>query len=119
LKLAQLHDCAITATRPTGKAISMLSARCSCGFTEAAGADETIDDHLLEVFETDDDKGPDGEVHVEGAVSFICLCGAGGSTRELDTHFLLVFTPADSVGRDGNKHAPSRFTSPPASMTPQ
>jgi hypothetical protein len=82
----------------------MNGARCSCGFVEATGADETISDHLLEVFETDDDKGPDGKPHVEGPTSFFCLCGAGGSTGELDGHFLDVFTPADSIGRDGNKH---------------
>jgi hypothetical protein len=86
----------------------MISARCSCGFTEAATIDETIDDHLLEVFEADDDRGPDGQVHAEGAVSFFCRCGAGGSAQELDAHFLLVFIPADSVGRDGGKHEASR-----------
>jgi hypothetical protein len=82
----------------------MISARCSCGFTEAADIDETIDDHLLEVFETDGDAGPDGQVHLEGGASLFCLCGAGGSARELDAHFLRVFIPADLVGRDGNKH---------------
>jgi hypothetical protein len=82
----------------------MIIARCSCGFTEAASVDETIADHLLEVFETDDDKGTDGHVHVEGVASFFCVCGAGGSTKELDAHLLLVFTPPNYVGRDGNKH---------------
>jgi hypothetical protein len=82
----------------------MITTRCTCGFTESTGTDETIDDHLLEAFETDDDTAPDGQVHVEGAKSFFCLCGAGGSTKELDMHFLLVFTPANCIGRDGNKH---------------
>jgi hypothetical protein len=85
----------------------MTSGRCSCGFTEAGEIDESIDDHLAEVFETDDDRGTDGRVHLEGAVSFFCLCGAGGSPRELDAHLLRAFTPADSIGRDGNKHEAS------------
>jgi hypothetical protein len=87
----------------------MITVRCSCGFTEDADVDETIDDHLLEAFETDDDRGPDGQAHVEGPTSFFCLCGAGGGTKELDAHFLCVFTPPDSVGRDGNKHEVSRL----------
>ena len=78
--------------------------QCTCGFTEAAGADETIGDHLLEVFAPDDGRGPDGLVHLEGEQALLCLCGAGGSAADLDAHFLAVFTPADSVGRDGNKH---------------
>jgi hypothetical protein len=80
----------------------MINVRCSCGFTEAG--DETIDDHLFEVFAPDDGKGPDGRVHLEGEVALYCLCGEGGSAPELDAHWVEVFTPADSAGRDGVKH---------------
>jgi hypothetical protein len=80
----------------------MSDVRCSCGFTETG--DETIGDHLIEVFAPDDGKGPDGKVHLEGEASLFCMCGAGGSARELDDHFLAIFTPADRVGRDGAGH---------------
>ena len=53
----------------------MAGARCSCGFTEAEGADETISDHLLEVFTPEDDKGTDGRYHLEGAPDLACACG--------------------------------------------
>ena len=82
----------------------MTNCQCTCGFTETVGADETIGDHLLEVFAPDDGRGPDGLVHLEGEVGLFCLCGAGGSVQELDAHLLAVFTPGDSVGRDGVKH---------------
>jgi hypothetical protein len=82
----------------------MADARCSCGFTEDASADYTIDDHLLEVFAPDDGRGPDGKAHLEGEISLFCLCGAGGSVEKLDAHFIEVFTPADSVGPDGVIH---------------
>jgi hypothetical protein len=78
--------------------------RCACGFAEANGADETLDDHLREVFTPDDGRGPDGLVHFEGLTDYFCLCGAGGSAGDLDAHFLEVFTPADSVGLDGLIH---------------
>jgi hypothetical protein len=42
------------------KGDNVADARCSCGFTEADGADETISDHLLEVFAPEDDMGTDG-----------------------------------------------------------
>ena len=80
----------------------MSDARCSCGFAEAG--EETIGDHLIEVFAPDDGKGRDGKVHLEGEASLFCMCGAGGSATELDDHFLAVFTPADHVGRDGAEH---------------
>lgn len=70
----------------------------------AAFADETIGDHLFEVFAPDDGRGPDGLVHLEGQASYFCMCGAGGSTEKLDAHFRDVFTPADSIGRDGIRH---------------
>jgi hypothetical protein len=43
----------------------MINARCSRGFTEAEGVDETIGDHLLQVFTPEGDKGADGQVHLE------------------------------------------------------
>jgi hypothetical protein len=80
----------------------MTAQQCSCGFTEAG--DETIGDHLYEVFAPDDGKAADGVMHLEGGRDFFCLCGAGGSAEELDAHFLAVFTPNGSIGRDGNTH---------------
>ena len=80
----------------------MANARCACGFSEAG--DETIDDHLAEVFTPDDGKGPDGKVHLEGQADLFCQCGAGGSAVELDAHLLAVFTPAGRIGRDGEQH---------------
>jgi hypothetical protein len=82
----------------------MTGQQCTCGFTQAAGADETIADHLLEVLVPDDGKAADGKVHLEGEVPLFCLCGAGGSAERLDAHLLTVFTPADGIGRDGIKH---------------
>jgi hypothetical protein len=82
----------------------MADARCSCGFTEAGAADETIDDHLREVFTPEDGRGPDGVLHFEGEKDLFCQCGAGGSAEGLDAHLLEVFTPADSVGRDEITH---------------
>src|SRR5258708_22241466 len=82
----------------------MAGALCSCGFTEVAGADETLTDHLLEVFAAKDDKAADGLVHLEGEVNLFCTCGAGGRAEKLDAHFLAVFIPADSIGRDGVRH---------------
>jgi hypothetical protein len=63
----------------------MAGARCSCGFTEAAGADETLTDHLLEVFAAEDGTAADGRVHLEGEVSLFCMCGAGGSVEKAVT----------------------------------
>jgi hypothetical protein len=92
-------------TEPTEqKGDGMTTAQCTCGFTENAGADETVEDHLLEVFAPEDGKGSDGMVHLEGEVALFCLCGAGGSAERLDAHLLAVFTPAGGVGRDGIKH---------------
>jgi hypothetical protein len=86
------------------KGDGMANGQCSCGFTETASVDETLADHLMEVFAPDDGKGPDGRVHLEGEVSLFCLCGIGGSAERLDDHLLAVFTPADAIGRDGHKH---------------
>jgi hypothetical protein len=85
----------------------MPPARCACGFTEDAGEDYTLSDHLQEMFAPDDGKGPDGLVHLEGETGISCLCGEGGSAAELDAHFLAVFSPADAIGRDGAKHEPA------------
>jgi hypothetical protein len=80
----------------------MVAARCSCGFTELA--DEEMTDHLLSVFERDDLKGNDGQVHEERG-RLACTCGLSAITpEELDAHLLKVFAPADAIGRDGRKH---------------
>ena len=85
----------------------MTSAQCVCGFTEDEAGDQTIDDHLFEVFASDDDKGADGLVHLEGNPALTCSCGlAAGTTSELDAHLLAMFTPGDVIGRDGKKHQP-------------
>jgi hypothetical protein len=83
----------------------MAEARCTCGFTEAG--DETIGDHLYEVFAPQDGIGPDGLVHLEGTTAYTCLCGAGGSAEELDAHFIELFTPPGSAGPDGVVHKPA------------
>jgi hypothetical protein len=88
------------------KGNDMTPVRCACGFTEDDAADETIGDHLFEVFAPEDGMAADGLVHLEGESNLFCLCGAGGSATELDAHFLAVFTPADLIGRDGDKHEP-------------
>jgi hypothetical protein len=82
----------------------MTAAQCICGFIEAEGVDETINDHLFEMFAPDDGKAADGLVHLEGEASLFCLCGVGGSVEELDAHFVAVFTPEGHIGRDGAKH---------------
>ena len=80
----------------------MVAVQCACGFTELH--DEEITDHLELVFEPDDCRGNDGQVHIEGD-RLTCLCGlAATSADELDDHFLAMFTPPDAVGRDGRKH---------------
>jgi hypothetical protein len=83
----------------------MTAQRCTCGFTEANADDETIVDHLLRVFTPDDDKGADGQVHLEGNRELACLCGfRAGTTGELDSHFLEMFFPADRVDPGGVEH---------------
>jgi hypothetical protein len=81
----------------------MTAGRCSCGFTEAG--DETITDHLLEVFTPQACRGSDGHLHEEAFPALSCLCGFAAATgRELDDHFLARFTPAGAVGPDGVVH---------------
>jgi hypothetical protein len=83
----------------------MAGARCSCGFTEVAGVDETIGDHLLRVFTPEGDKGPDGRVHLEGGPGLTCLCGFRAlAAGKLDSHFLEMFVPADRVDSGGVEH---------------
>ena len=82
----------------------MTGSRCSCGFTEVAGTDETIGDHLRLVFTPDDDRGPDGKVHLEGEADLFCTCGIGGSAERLDSHFLEMFVPADRMDSGAVEH---------------
>ncbi len=82
---------------------SMAGVRCSCGFIEAV--DETVADHLLEVFAPEDCRGNDGLPHLETTPDLTCSCGFAAATAgALDAHFLAVFMPADSVGPDGVIH---------------
>lgn len=83
----------------------MTAQRCTCGFTESNGDDETIGDHLLRVFTPEDDKGADGQVHLEGDTGLTCLCGfRAHAAGELDSHFLEMFIPADRVDSGGVEH---------------
>jgi hypothetical protein len=92
------------------KGNDMAEARCTCGFTETA--DETITDHLLEVFTPVSGRGNDGLLHEEAFPALTCLCGlTAAAGQELDAHFLAVFTPADATGRDGRVHAALESTS--------
>jgi hypothetical protein len=80
----------------------MIAARCSCGFSELA--DEELTDHLLRVFEADDQKGTDGLVHEERD-PLVCACGLSAITpEEFDAHLLKAFIPDDAIGHDGRKH---------------
>ena len=81
----------------------MTYTRCACGF--AATGDETITDHLLEVFTPQACRGNDGLLHEEAFPALTCLCGLIAATgRELDDHFIAAFTPADCTGPDGMVH---------------
>ena len=85
----------------------MTTAQCACGFTEAEAGDQTLGDHLFEAFTPEDDKGPDGLVHLEGERKLTCFCGLTAATaEELDAHLLTQFTPDDAMGWDGKKHYP-------------
>ena len=83
---------------------------CSCGF--AAEDDDTLQDHLLDVFALEVDRGNDGRVHAEVITAVesrqfehVCTCGfASDITADFDGHMLLVFTTPDHVGDDGRKH---------------
>jgi hypothetical protein len=83
----------------------MTAAQCACGFKEAEGSDETMGDHLFEMFAPEDCRGNDGLLHEEDMPDLTCLCGLAAATAgELDAHFIQAFTPADFMGRDGQKH---------------
>ena len=83
----------------------MTTQRCTCGFTEANPEGETIADHLLRVFTPEDDKAPDGRIHLEGETSLACLCGFKASEpAELDSHFLQMFSPPDQLDPSGVEH---------------
>lgn len=83
---------------------------CSCGF--AAEDADTLQDHLLDVFALEVDRGNDGRIHAEvitpadaGQPQHVCTCGfASEIIAEFDGHMLLVFTTLDHVGGDGRKH---------------
>ena len=63
-------------TRPEEqKGNGMTDMQCTCGFTEAAGADETIGDHLLEVFAPDDGRDPTGWCTWKGRWAFSVCAG--------------------------------------------
>jgi hypothetical protein len=66
------------------KGAGMTPAQCVCGFTEDEAGDETICDHLIEVFAPEDGRAADGLVHLEGEQNLFCMCGVGGSPGELD-----------------------------------
>ena len=67
--------------------------------------DETIGDHLLEVFAPEDDMGADGQAHFEGDPALTCRCGLRASAiAELDSHFLEMFVPAGRAGPGGVEH---------------
>lgn len=86
--------------------MTLTAIQCLCGFTELA--DETVTDHLLQVFVPADMAGKDGLVHEE-VRKMACLCGFAATTPEqLDGHFLAAFTPDDAIGPDGKKHATHR-----------
>jgi hypothetical protein len=90
--------------------MNMTAVTCLCGFTELA--DETFADHIMAVFEPDDQIGHDGRAHEERA-PLTCACGATASTpADLDAHFLYAFAPRDHVGTDGNKHGPAGAAGP-------
>jgi hypothetical protein len=83
---------------------------CTCGY--AADTLEGLRDHLEEMFATDDDRGPDGQLHAEAARkvpgSPACLCGfAASGPAGLDEHIVGAFMPADRVGHDGREHSPA------------
>jgi hypothetical protein len=83
----------------------MTDIRCTCGFAETT--EETLIDHLLEVFTPDDSKGIDGKIHEEGTPVLTCACGlTAASPEDLDIHFLQAFTPPDLTGCDGKRHQP-------------
>lgn len=88
----------------------MTDHQCSCGFVAEDAA--SLQDHLLDVFAVEVDRGVDGRVHAEVITpaesrqpQYVCACGfASDITADFDGHILLVFTTPDHVGDDGRKH---------------
>jgi hypothetical protein len=81
---------------------------CLCGFAPAG--EETLADHLGEMFLPDDDTDEAGRRHAE-TTSGTCLCGhAADSAAGLDAHLVAVFTPPGRIGRDGRAHIPAERT---------
>jgi len=75
---------------------------CSCGFTPTV--DETLADHLGEMFIPDDDTDEAGQRHAETGAR-TCLCGhTATSGAGLDAHLLAAFTSPGHLGRDGRAH---------------
>lgn len=95
----------------------MHAGTCTCGY-QAVGSDE-LGDHLREMFTSDSDTAPDGQVHAEAARDnpsppstppAICQCLCGFTAVDmagLDDHLLSAFTPADGIGYDGHEHVPA------------
>jgi hypothetical protein len=82
----------------------MTAPQCLCGFSELP--DESLTDHLFQVFTPDDMRGNDGRVHEEEA-ALACSCGFTAiMANELDEHFRTVFTPDDAIGSDDKRHGP-------------
>jgi hypothetical protein len=77
---------------------------CSCGFTPMD--DESLADHLGEMFIPDDDTDKGGRRHVETELR-TCLCGyVAPDAADLDAHLLAAFTSPGRLGRDGQAHKP-------------
>lgn len=77
---------------------------CSCGFTPTV--DETLADHLGEMFIPDDDTDKASQSHAETDAR-TCLCGhVATSSSDLDVHLLAAFTSPGHFGRDGRAHNP-------------
>jgi hypothetical protein len=105
MRLAIAQSWSLAASSTSERVTGMTNVRCTCGFSEAAGVDETIGDHLLEMFAPEDCQGTDGLLHEEVQPDLTCSCGLAAATAEqLDAHFIQIFTPADSIGRDGRNH---------------
>jgi hypothetical protein len=77
---------------------------CSCGFTPAE--DESLTDHLGEMFIPDDDTDEAGRHHAETELR-TCLCGyVAPDAADLDAHLLAAFTSPGRLDRDGHAHHP-------------
>jgi hypothetical protein len=96
------EDAGLAENQKKKKGNIMNATQCSCGFTELS--DESIIDHLEEVFTPADLTGNDGQVHEEREI-LQCACGwAAHSGDEFDEHLLKAFTPPNAIGKDGKRH---------------